>query len=235
MTKKKSSHMQNRCNVCKLPDDVQELVYELLVRQKVKPGPAYIEISQALKDRGLNPPNRSGFYTHIKNHLDPEKMALMTISRGENQLGENVRGFDSLLFSYLLKKWEEEKGNRQSLQNLIKKIDTQVDTGKLNAGDLAKLGSALSCAIRTLQEGSLMSMVQDKVIDDLLLGVTFTIEKEVAIKLRQTRDTLLLKVKPGDEAKRIIDEALSSIVKSCEETYQLASQSVLQSLRSYKL
>lgn len=228
-----ASRTNKQCNVCRLPDDLQDLIYDLLVRQKVKPGPAYTEVAKILKDRGLNPPNRSSFYTHAKSHLDPERSALMTIARSEDQLSESARGFDNVLFAYLLKKWEEEKGNRQSLQNLIKKIDKQVDSGKLDANDLAKLGGALSYAVKTLQEGNLIVLVQSKVINELLAGIIYSVEKEVAIKLRQTRDTLLLKVKPGEEAKRIIDETLSSIVKSCEEIYQMSIHQ-LESLKEYK-
>jgi hypothetical protein len=225
--------MANSCNVCKLSDDIQDLIYDLLIRQGVKAHSAYIKVCKALKEQGLNPPNRSSFYTHVKSHLDPERSALMTIARGEDQMSESARGFDNILFAYLLKKWEEEKGNRQSLQNLIKKIDKQVDTGKLDANDLAKLGGALSYAVKTLQEGNLIVLVQSKVINELLAGIIYSVEKEVAIKLRQTRDTLLLKVKPGDEAKRLIDEALSSIVKSCEDIYQMSIHQ-LENLKDYK-
>ena len=228
-----ASRTNKQCNVCRLPDDLQDLIYDLLVRQKVKPGPAYTEVAKVLKDRGLNPPNRSSFYTHAKSHLDPERSALMTIARSEDQLSESARGFDNVLFAYLLKKWEEEKGNRQSLQNLIKKIDKQVDSGKLDANDLAKLGGALSYAVKTLQEGNLISLVQNRIIEDLLNGVIFSVEREVAMTLRKTRDTLLLKVKPGEEAKRLIDEALSTIIKACEDACKMAIHQ-LEILKDYK-
>lgn len=231
-----TARAESRCSYCKLPEDVRELIYELIVRQGVKPLPAYNEICEVLKEQGQNPPNQRSFYIHVRKHLDPERSALMTMAKNADRLNESARGFDQTLLAYLVSRWEEEKDNRKSLQNLIKKINHQVDQqGKeaLNAGDLAKIGTALANAVKVLQEGNLQSKVLGKVLLDIIAGLSFNMEREVVLGIKKACEVLVIKTKGGDEVRRIMEDTMHEIIANCENISKLAEQQ-LEKIKEYQ-
>ena len=231
-----TARVESRCSFCKMSEDIKELIYELIVRQGVKPLPAYNEICEVLKSQGLTPPGPPSFYTHCKKHLDPERSALMTIAKGEDRLNENAHGFDATLLDYLMRRWAEETSNRKALYKLIKKIDDMMDRKDkeaLGAGDLAKVGTALANAVKVLQEGHLTMLVQDKVINDLLLGIVNKVETEVVKGLRRAADILAIKTKNGDVIRQTLEDEMHKIIKESEGIYNLANQQLV-ALREYK-
>ena len=231
-----------KCMTCGLPQEIQEQIWDMHVRQDLRPIQVYGQIKELLDEQGIKAPAQASFYRHLTNHLDPEKMALARVARSADRV-DTKGGLKGIALSYLVDQLNREKKNRDLLQGVIDKIKKSIDDGKaiitlkdgtsiqvdMGPFDLSTLAKALGYLVKIRSDDrGVTELVESKIMEDLVAGIVMMAGRAVVEGLRQVKDEMgpRLQARDREEIFGVLDKGFEQIMKSLEGVYQEAVSEV---------
>ena len=231
-----------KCMTCGLPQEIQEQIWDMHVRQDLRPIQVYGQIKELLDEQGIKAPAQASFYRHLTNHLDPEKMALARVARSADRV-DTKGGLKGIALAYLVDQLNREKANRSILQEVINRIRESIRTGKalvtlkdgsqvqveMGAFDLSSLAKTLGYLIKVLSDDrGITELVESKIMEDLVAGIVMMAGRAVVEGLRAVKDEMgpRLQARDREEIFGVLDKGFEQIMKSLEGVYQEAVSEV---------